>query len=218
MLKDRSTRTLVAVVTLVAAILLAVRLVIESAPIGDWLLTGILFLVSSALWVGLIDDERTETLESVPEAAKTGAEEATAKAETTVEKAKEAVAKAEAAVGKAATVKEPVPPAPVVEPKSVPEPVVEEKAPAAVEPEEIDDLTRIEGIGPKYRDALINAGFKTFDEIAKASAADLLAALKAAGMRRPASLVTWSEQAGYAAGDDWEGLDKLQEELKGGKR
>jgi predicted flap endonuclease-1-like 5' DNA nuclease len=209
MLKDRSARTLLAVVTLVAAILLAVRLVIESAPVRDWLLTGILFLVSAALWVGLIDEDRTDVAESGTEA--------------TVAKAKESIAKAEAAVDdKVAAVQEPAvkappPPAPPP-PEPKPAPVVEDKTPSADDPDDVDDLTRIEGIGPKYRDALLDGGFKTFDQVAKASAADLLAALKAAGMRRPASLVTWAEQAGLAAGDDWEGLDKLQEELKGGKR
>ena len=209
MTKDRSTRTLIAVVTLVAAVLVAVRLVIVSAPAGDWVLAGILFLISSALWVSLADEALSEGEDAMSETPKTAADEANAKAVATVAKAKVAVAKAEVAVGKAAIAKEP-------------EPVVAEKAPppepTADEPDEIDDLTRIEGVGPKYRDALVDAGLKTFDQIAKASTADLLMALKAAGMRRPASIITWAEQAGYATRDDWEGLDKLQEELKGGRR
>jgi predicted flap endonuclease-1-like 5' DNA nuclease len=117
-------------------------------------------------------------------------------------------------------------PAPAeVKPRTVeekPTPVAKKPAPAKAKEEatsgEVDDLTRVEGVGPKYRDALLAAGIQTFDQLAKLSEDELGAIVKAAKMRRPASMATWAEQASYAARDDWEGLDKLQAELKGGRR
>mgnify|MGYP001035149878 CR=1 FL=1 len=39
-----------------------------------------------------------------------------------------------------------------------------------------------------------------------------------AGMRRPRSIETWAEQAELAAKGDWDALEKLQDELSGGRR
>jgi predicted flap endonuclease-1-like 5' DNA nuclease len=80
-----------------------------------------------------------------------------------------------------------------------------------------DDLTVLEGIGPKVAKVLKEAGIATFAALAEADAAKVQETLNAAGLRmmNPAG---WIEQAGLAARGDMEGLKKLQDELKGGRR
>lgn len=240
MLSNRSTKTLIAVFALVAGILLTIKYIIDEAPLKEWWPAGVLYIIAAALWSWMWQEDQkalTEAKGAAPDQAKTAAKEATVKAGATAAEAEKAVAKAESAVTKA---KDAVPAAPVVEkaappaeqaapaeekPKPVekkPAPVAPKPAPAKAKeeaaPDEVDDLTRIEGVGPKYRDALLAAGIQTFDQLAKTSEDELVAIVKAAKMRRTASMVTWAEQAGYAARDDWEGLDKLQADLKGGRR
>ena len=81
-----------------------------------------------------------------------------------------------------------------------------------------DDLTRIEGIGPKISGLLQGAGISTFEELA-GTAVDrleqILADANLAGLANPS---TWPEQAGLAARGDWQRLEALQDELKGGRR
>jgi len=81
-----------------------------------------------------------------------------------------------------------------------------------------DDLTRIEGIGPKMAAALRAAGVETFAALAQATQAELAAALDVAGMRFAPSLPTWAKQAEFAARADWDGLDGFQGELTGGRK
>ncbi|MBZ0274944.1 MAG: hypothetical protein K8I60_02295 [Anaerolineae bacterium] len=81
-----------------------------------------------------------------------------------------------------------------------------------------DDLTVVEGIGPKMSAALAAAGIDTYAKLAATSEDALRAAVEAAGMRLAPSLSTWAEQAGYAAKGDWDGLKTLQGTLKGGRR
>jgi hypothetical protein len=80
-----------------------------------------------------------------------------------------------------------------------------------------DDLTRIEGIGPKVAKVLNTAGITTFADLANAKAQDVQEKLRAAGlqMMNPEG---WIEQAALAAKGDWSALEKLQGELKGGRR
>ena len=80
-----------------------------------------------------------------------------------------------------------------------------------------DDLIKIEGIGPKVAKVLNEAGITTFEALSHANAAELQDTLKAAGlqMMNPEG---WIEQAGLAAKGDWEGLERLQSELKGGRK
>ena len=80
-----------------------------------------------------------------------------------------------------------------------------------------DDLTILEGIGPKVAKVLAGAGITTFDGLAKAEFSRVRAALDAAGYKymEPAG---WIEQAAVAARGDMQGLKKLQGELKGGRR
>lgn len=87
-------------------------------------------------------------------------------------------------------------------------------APAAGEP---DDLTRLEGIGPKVADALVAAGLDTFEKVAAASIEDFQDALEAQGVRFAPAAESWAEQASYAAKGDWDGLAALQDKLVSGR-
>jgi hypothetical protein len=80
-----------------------------------------------------------------------------------------------------------------------------------------DELTKIEGIGPKVAKVLNEAGIMTFEELANATIGDLHKSLNAAGlqMMNPEG---WIDQAKLAAKGDWQGVAKLQKELKGGRK
>jgi hypothetical protein len=80
-----------------------------------------------------------------------------------------------------------------------------------------DDLKKIEGIGPKVSNVLNAAGITTFAGLANANSADIQKTLNDAGlqMMNPEG---WIEQASLAAKGDWEGLERLQEKLKGGRK
>lgn len=81
-----------------------------------------------------------------------------------------------------------------------------------------DDLLRIEGIGPAYRDYLLAAGIDTYEKLAALSEDEIVDLVQEQGGRRRASMSTWAEQAKLAAAHDWDALDQLQEELSGGRR
>lgn len=94
----------------------------------------------------------------------------------------------------------------------------EEKAEAAPAKSAKDDLTKIEGIGPKVQELFNAAGINTFAELAAKSAEELDAILDAAGsIYKAMDETTWPKQAGLAAAGKWEELEKLQDELVGGK-
>ena len=109
---------------------------------------------------------------------------------------------------------------PVSEPEPEPVPVSEpEPEPAPVGEPEPDEFTKLEGIGPYYRDALHKLGIMTFAQLAQQTDAKaLVERLKSNGFRQHASIPTWAEQAGLAAAGDWEGLAALQAQLDGGRR
>ncbi len=88
------------------------------------------------------------------------------------------------------------------------------EAPAPAIP---DDLTVLEGIGPKVNTILQQAGIQTFAQLASAEASHLHDILAANGMQYmdPAS---WPEQAKLAAEGKSEELKALQDSLKGGRR
>lgn len=90
-------------------------------------------------------------------------------------------------------------------------------APHAEHAHAADDLTILEGIGPKVAQVLKEAGITTFAALAEAVPAKVQQALNAAGlqMMNPEG---WIEQAKLAARGDMDGLKKLQDELKGGRR
>jgi hypothetical protein len=83
--------------------------------------------------------------------------------------------------------------------------------------DEPDDLKKIEGIGPKTSGVLAEAGITTFAQLAAMEAGDITTILREAGLRL-GDPSTWAEQAALAAKGDWDGLEKLQDELIGGRR
>jgi len=89
----------------------------------------------------------------------------------------------------------------------------EESAPAG-----LDNLTRIEGIGPKIQSILSAAGIDTFQKVSKTTPEHITTVLKDAGFKAPFNAASWPEQAALAANGDWEALDKLQGELSAGRR
>jgi predicted flap endonuclease-1-like 5' DNA nuclease len=103
-------------------------------------------------------------------------------------------------------------------------PAMAKEAPAAVEEApavaKVDDLKRIEGIGPKISSVLQAGGITTFAQLAAADAGQIEHILEEADPRllRLARPDTWSEQAALAAAGEWEALEALQGELKGGRR
>ena len=80
-----------------------------------------------------------------------------------------------------------------------------------------DDLRKIEGIGPKISTVLIETGIDTYAKIAAMKAKDIKDILEKNGVRI-AFPDTWPQQAKLAAGGDWDGLKKLQDSLKGGRK
>ena len=98
------------------------------------------------------------------------------------------------------------------------EPEAREEAHAAPKAEKsADDLTRLEGIGPKVAKILTDAGYGSFADLAEADAAEVNKILDANKLQMMDS-AGWIEQAKLAAAGDMEGLSKLQDELKGGRR
>lgn len=84
-------------------------------------------------------------------------------------------------------------------------------------PPEPDDLTKIEGIGPKIAATFQGAGITTFAQLAATEVEKLQAILDEVGIRL-GDPATWPEQAQLAAAKDWEALETLQDELQGGRR
>ncbi len=82
-----------------------------------------------------------------------------------------------------------------------------------------NDLTRIEGIGPKISEVLNQHGITTFAELADTRADTLREILERFGDRfQLADPTTWPEQARLAARNEWEQLRELQDNLLGGRR
>jgi len=81
-----------------------------------------------------------------------------------------------------------------------------------------DDLTKIEGIGPKAVEALQEAGVKTFTKLSKSSPEGLKEILeKSGGHFNALDPATWPQQAELAAEDKWDELKTLQDKLIGGR-
>ena len=84
-----------------------------------------------------------------------------------------------------------------------------EKAPA-----EADDLTKIEGIGPKIAEVLAQNGITTFAQLADAKDEDTQEMIKDVKGNHRAD--TWNEQAALARDGKWDELKELQDKLDGG--
>jgi predicted flap endonuclease-1-like 5' DNA nuclease len=86
-----------------------------------------------------------------------------------------------------------------------------------VEPPPLDELRRIEGIGPKIAALLQDQGIRTFALLAGTERGRLRQILREAGLPF-VDPETWPEQAALAAQGKWEELEALQGELKRGRR
>ncbi len=80
-----------------------------------------------------------------------------------------------------------------------------------------DDLTKIEGVGPKAAEALTNAGLETFAKVAKAKADKMKEVLTEASSRLAhLDTTSWPKQAKMAADEKWDELKVWQDSVKGG--
>jgi predicted flap endonuclease-1-like 5' DNA nuclease len=88
---------------------------------------------------------------------------------------------------------------------------------APTEPLKPDDLTVLEGIGPKVNQLLQEAGIRTFAQLAVAPVSELKAILVPAGLQfiDPSS---WGEQAKLAADGKFDELKILTGSLRGGRK
>ena len=80
-----------------------------------------------------------------------------------------------------------------------------------------DDLTRLEGIGPKMQSLLREAKVYTYKQLAAADVEQLQQMVRDAGLAM-ADPSSWPEQARLAADAKWDELQALQDGLKGGRR
>lgn len=100
---------------------------------------------------------------------------------------------------------------PEVEPVQSSSPFVMEDVPS------LDDLTIIEGIGPKISTILREARMDSFAKLANASPAAISQILKAAGIQL-FDASTWPEQASLISQARWDELAALQRRLTAGRR
>lgn len=106
----------------------------------------------------------------------------------------------------------PAPKKEVVAEKAAPAP--KKEAPKAAE---ADDLTKIEGVGPKAAEALAAAGLATYAALAKADA-DAMKNILTEASPRLAHLDpgSWAKQAQMATDGKWDELKEWQDNAKGG--
>lgn len=79
-----------------------------------------------------------------------------------------------------------------------------------------DDLTKIEGIGPKIQDALYAAGILSYADLSGSKIGDLRKILADNELSQH-DPKTWKKQATLAKNEKRDDLEKLQEELNAGK-
>ena len=94
-------------------------------------------------------------------------------------------------------------------------PVEKKEAPKPAAKAEKDDLTKVEGIGPKIAETLTAAGVATFADLSAQTPekiSEMIADVK--GNHTPD---TWPKQAKMAADGQWDELKKWQDEMDGGK-
>jgi predicted flap endonuclease-1-like 5' DNA nuclease/uncharacterized membrane protein len=75
----------------------------------------------------------------------------------------------------------------------------------------VDDLTNINGIGPKSAAVLAAAGVDSYARLAATSEPELRRILSEANATVPRNVNTWSMQAAFAAKGDWRGLARYDQ-------
>ncbi|HZW04604.1 MAG TPA: DUF4332 domain-containing protein [Anaerolineaceae bacterium] len=96
-------------------------------------------------------------------------------------------------------------------------PSYQDTTPGTSTPAGVDDLTMIEGIGPRIAAILNEAGVMTFSQLAGMTPGQLNRMLDEHDLRM-AQTETWPEQARLAAMGDMDRLHEMQERLRGGRR
>jgi len=96
----------------------------------------------------------------------------------------------------------------------VPTTPAESVAPTA--PATQDDLTKIEGVGPKIGELLVAGGITSFAQLASTPTEQIQSILNAGGLSSH-DPTTWPAQAQMAADGKWDELKVWQDELDGGK-
>ncbi|MCX2719001.1 30S ribosomal protein S2 [Lentiprolixibacter aurantiacus] len=163
--------------------------------------------VTTAVAEGLAERKADKQAESAEKEAEAGPEVAKAPVKEVAvaeEKVEEAPAAAETVVEEKVAADAPV------EAKEAPAKEKKESAKA-------DDLTKIEGIGPKGAEALINAGMDSFEKLAGAKP-DAIKEILTEASSRMAHLdpTSWPKQAKMAADGDWDKLKDWQDKAKAG--
>ncbi len=69
-----------------------------------------------------------------------------------------------------------------------------------------DDLTQLNGIGPRIASILSDGGVTTYDELQHTDPSELRKIIAQGGALPPSSLDSWPTQASYAVRGDWQGL------------
>ena len=78
--------------------------------------------------------------------------------------------------------------------------------PKAAKAAAADDLTQLNGIGPRISSILSDGGVTTYAELEHADPSELRKIIAQGGALPPSSLDTWPKQASYAVRGDWQGL------------
>src|SRR6056297_342717 len=141
-----------------------------------------------------------------------------AKAAKTEEASKKEEKKAEAAQKKEEKAAEEKPAKKAEAAPTKEEKPTEEEKPAKKEAKaKPDDLTKIEGVGPKAAEALIASGVKTYAELADADAEKVKEILtEASSTLAHLDPTSWPKQAKMAADGKWDELKEWQDNVKGG--
>ena len=87
----------------------------------------------------------------------------------------------------------------------------------AAEPAKADDLTKIEGVGPKIAGVLAGAGIATYAQLGNTDVSKLREIMAGANLRVPHDPTSWPQQAQLAAAGKWDELQALQDRLHGGR-
>lgn len=99
-----------------------------------------------------------------------------------------------------------------------PEPDLDEGSRVLGEKVRFNDLTVVEGIGPKIADVLLAAGIKTWWQLHQTDVSVIADALAEAGPRfQVHDPVTWPQQGGMLARGEWQAFKTLTDQLQGGK-
>ncbi|GGG54670.1 30S ribosomal protein S2 [Croceivirga lutea] len=101
--------------------------------------------------------------------------------------------------------------------KAAPKKEAKKEAPKKAAKTETDDLTKVEGIGPKAAEALVAAGVTTYEALSKEDAEKVKTILTDASPRLAhLDPTSWAKQAKMAAEGKWDELKAWQDSVSGG--